>query len=162
MRGPEIRPMAEADIPAAARLEAACFSTPWSEDAFRSAFAGGVTRFFAAEEAGRVVGYIGLQMIWDEGFVTNLAVWPGSRRQGIGRALLEAALEAGREAGLATLSLEVRPSNLPALSLYRQKGFQEAGRRKNFYSKPPEDGLIMTYTYTNAKEASARADTNRP
>lgn len=160
MKGPEIRPMTQADISAAARLEAACFSTPWSEDAFRSAFAGGVTRFFASEEAGQVVGYIGLQIIWDEGFVTNLAVWPGSRRQGIGRALLEAALEAGREAGLATLSLEVRPSNLPALSLYRQKGFREAGFRKNFYSKPPEDGLIMTYTYI--REGSARADTDRP
>ena len=142
-----VRSMDEADIPAAVRLEGLCFSEPWSESAFRSAFAGGITLFFAAEAAGKAVGYAGMQCILDEGFVTNIAVDPAFRRMGAGRALLTRLLETGREKGLATLSLEVRTSNLPALRLYEAAGFKQAGRRKNFYSRPTEDGLILTYYY---------------
>ena len=48
------------------------------------------------------------------------------------------------EANLAFLTLEVRASNAPAIALYRKHGFEEAGRRKNYYTKPAEDAIIMT------------------
>ncbi len=142
-----VRPMTEGDIPAAVRLEALCFSRPWSAAAFRSAFAGGLTLFLAAQTAGETVGYAGMQCVLDEGFVTNIAVDPAFRRRGAGRALLAGLLEAGRERGLSTLSLEVWPSNAPAAALYESAGFRLAGRRKNFYSRPAEDALILTYPY---------------
>lgn len=142
-----IRFMTDGDIPAAAALERLCFSAPWSEASFHSAMKSGVTLFLALCREKNMIGYAGIQLIADQGYVTNIAVHPDSRRQGGGRALLHALLDLGRKRGLSTLSLEVRPSNLPAVSLYTAAGFIEAGRRKNFYSRPPEDGLILTYYY---------------
>lgn len=142
-----IRPMTGDDIPAAAALERLCFSAPWSEASFRSAMNSGVALFLALCRKDQMTGYAGVQLVADEGYVTNIAVHPDSRRQGGGRALVHALLDLGRERGLATLSLEVRPSNLPAVALYTAAGFVEAGRRKNFYCHPTEDGLIYTYYY---------------
>ena len=142
-----VRPMNEADIPTALRLEEACFADPWSAASFRSAFSGGLTYFFADEMGQKFIGYAGVQLILDEGFVTNIAVDPAARRLGAGRALLNALLCLGREKRLATLSLEARPSNTPALRLYESAGFKEAGRRRGFYTHPAEDCLILTYYY---------------
>lgn len=153
-----VRSMTRADIPAAAELERLCFSLPWSEAAFRSAMDSGVTLFMLLCRGGKTLGYAGVQLIDDQGYVTNIAVHPGSRRQGGGKALLRALLTLGQERRLSTLSLEVRASNLPAVALYTAAGFKEAGRRKGFYSRPTEDALIMTYYYsqqTTGKEGTA-------
>ena len=80
----------------------------------------------------------------DEGYITNVAVFPEQRRRGIAGQLLQVFLNFAEANRLAFLTLEVRPSNAAAIALYQGFGFQEAGRRKNYYDLPKEDALILT------------------
>ena len=98
----------------------------------------------ALDDQGRVVGYAGLQAVLDEGYITNVAVRPDCRRQGIAGKLLQVFLDFAEGNKLAFLSLEVRASNYPAIALYGSRGFRGVGRRKNYYEHPREDAIIMT------------------
>ena len=82
--------------------------------------------------------------VLDEGYVTNIGVLPDHRKKGIGKALTNQLIDYSVSQKLAFLSLEVRVSNTPAINLYTSLGFKEVGKRKNFYSNPKEDALIMT------------------
>ncbi len=126
-----------------ALLEQACFSTPWSEQAIEEAYKSG-TKFFVAEKNGAVLGYLGISVVLDEGYITNVAVFPEYRNQGVATKLLENLFCFAKENSLSFVSLEVRPSNENAISLYSRFGFKEEGRRKNFYTNPKEDALILT------------------
>ena len=127
-----------------AALERECFSTPWSEAMLTEALFDSQASFIVAEsEEGGVLGYAGLQVVLDEGYIDNIAVEPNARRHGVADELLDVFCRFG-EANLAFLTLEVRASNAPAIALYRKHGFEEAGRRKNYYTKPTEDAVIMT------------------
>lgn len=126
-----------------ARLEKECFSTPWSEQTIEDAFKTG-TRFFVAQKDNSVLGYVGISAILDEGYITNVAVFPEARQQGVASALLNSLFEFAKENSLSFISLEVRESNNAAISLYQKFGFKTEGKRKNFYSAPQEDALIMT------------------
>lgn len=126
-----------------ARLEEVCFSTPWSEQTITDAYKTG-TRFFVAEKSGAVLGYVGISAIIDEGYITNIAVFPEYRKQGVATALLENLFEFAKQNSLSFISLEVRESNTPAISLYEKFGFAVEGKRKGFYAHPTEDALIMT------------------
>ena len=87
------------------------------------------------------------RLVLDEGYIGNVAVTPGHRRQGVGDALLAALTALGRERGLAFLTLEVRESNLPARRLYEKHGFRPAGCRRGYYSRPREDAILMTLEF---------------
>lgn len=127
-----------------AALERECFSTPWSEAMLTEVLFDSQASFIVAEsEDGGVLGYAGLQVVLDEGYIDNIAVEPNARRHGVADELLDVFCRFG-EANLAFLTLEVRASNEPAIALYRKHGFEEAGRRKNYYTKPTEDAVIMT------------------
>lgn len=126
-----------------ARLEKICFSCSWSEETLLDAYKNG-TKFFVATLSEKVLGYIGISVILDEGYITNVAVFPEYRRQGVGKALLERIFSLARDEGLAFVSLEVRESNTPAIKLYESLGFKEEGKRKNFYTEPTENALILT------------------
>ena len=127
-----------------AALERECFSTPWSEAMLTEVLFDSQASFIVAEsEEGGVLGYAGLQVVLDEGYIDNIAVEPNARRHGVADELLDVFCRFG-EANLAFLTLEVRASNAPAIALYRKHGFEEAGRRKNYYTKPTEDAVIMT------------------
>lgn len=139
-----ILPMERRHIGDVVCLERECFSSPWSEEAILSSMESGNTAFFIAELDGRTAGYCGVQYVLDEGYITNIAVFPQFRGQGIGRALVGTLVSFARENGLSLLSLEVRPTNSAAISLYRSERFETVGFRRNFYVKPAEDGLIMT------------------
>lgn len=130
-------------LKAIAKLEKTCFSTPWSENALLEAFSAG-TKFFVAQKGEKVLGYIGISCILDEGYITNVAVFPEYRRQGVGKALLERVFSLARDEGLSFVSLEVRESNTPAITLYENLSFKQEGKRKNFYTDPQEDALILT------------------
>ena len=93
---------------------------------------------------GDVLGYAGLLVAADEGYITNVAVFPEQRRRGIAGQLLQVFLNFAEANHLAFLTLEVRPSNAAAIALYQGFDFQEAGRRKNYYDLPKEDALILT------------------
>ncbi len=113
-----IRRMTLADVPAVAALEAACFATPWTlQDFEREMVENRVARYLVAEEAGRLLGFAGVHIILDEGHITNVAVLQEARGQGIGRRLIEALLQYASNLGVRYLTLEVRPSNAPAIAL---------------------------------------------
>ena len=133
----------ESDVKFIADLEKECFSTPWSEKAIKEAMENG-TKFFTAKKGKKTVGYIGINAVLDEGYITNIAVTEGSRKKGVGTALLNRVFAVAQDSELAFVSLEVRPSNQNAISLYAALGFKEEGRRKSFYDSPKEDALILT------------------
>lgn len=137
-----IVPMAERHLAALAAIEKACFHAPWSETMLREELGKGI--FLAAERDGAAVGYVGCQTVLDEGYITNVAVSPDCRRQGVARALLDELKARAVQAGLSFVTLEVRASNAPAIALYEGAGFVRVGVRKNFYTAPAEDAVLMT------------------
>lgn len=126
-----------------AALEKRCIPNPWSEKSVASEMINPLSLWLVALEGDQVVGYIGSQTVLGETDMLNLAVAPEVRRQGIGRALEEALEAAIIARGSHRLSLEVRASNAPALALYAAAGFQQVGRRKDYYFHPREDALIL-------------------
>ncbi len=131
-------------LSAVAQLETLCFSAPWSEHALELLL-GDKGSAVVLLENDRVVAYAGMMHAPDEGQVTNIAVHPDCRRKGYGRAVTEALLSLAEKKGFLEVSLEVRVSNTPAISLYEGLGFLTAGKRKNFYRAPREDALVMIY-----------------
>lgn len=132
------------DVSAVAELERECFSTPWSEKALLESISDESAVFLKAVFCGEIVGYIGSNVICGEGYVTNVAVTKSRRRKGFAEKLLSECERLCREKGAEFLSLEVRKSNSPAIALYEKCGYSVCGERKNFYSEPRENGLIMT------------------
>ena len=145
--------MEEQHIEAVADLEAMCFSTPWTEENLRSSLANKTDYFFVAlAEEEDVIGYIGVSVVADSCFINNIAVYPACRRQGVGTALLKIAIMTADVNSTEFISLEVRESNAAAIALYEALGFEEMGRRKNFYRRPQEDALIMTKLLTKKEK----------
>ncbi len=132
-----------ADAGGIAEIEALCFAHPWSEADLLGGF-DNCTRYVVAEMDGEILGYCGIQMVGGEGYITNVAVKPQHRKQGIGIKILEFLLNFSRTEGLEFVTLEVRESNLPAINLYKKMGFGEVGKRPNFYRDPKEDALLLT------------------
>ena len=124
-------------------IENGVFSQPWSERSGRESLEAG-TIFLIAYKDKKAVGYVGMSAIVGEGYITNVAVIPEYRRQGIGQRLLESIIELGKKENLEFISLEVRVSNVKAISLYNKMGFKEEGKRKRFYTQPTEDAIILT------------------
>ena len=130
------------DVKDIANIENNSFSTPWSEKAIRESMDAG-TIFYVACLNDKIVGYMGLSKIVGEGYVTNIAVLPEYRRLGIGEKILGYVID-NTKAELEFISLEVRVSNIAAISLYEKFGFERVGLRKRFYTNPQEDAIIMT------------------
>ena len=126
-------------------LEKLCFSLPWSRQALISQLPDDMHMFIAAiGDDGQVLGYVGMMYVLDEGYISNVAVSPEHRRLGIADALINALIDRANEKDLSFVTLEVRKSNAPAIELYIKNGFSEVGRRKNYYTKPTEDAILMT------------------
>ena len=135
--------MLPADVPQIAALEQLCFSDPWSEGSVAGELENALSLWLVAEEDGTVRGYIGSQSVPPDCDILNLAVAPDARRQGLGQQLLQALLDALHRRGIERVFLEVRPTNVPARALYAALGFEEIGRRKEYYVNPVEDALIL-------------------
>lgn len=148
-----IVPMTADHLDEVAELERICFSTPWSRNMLAEELDNALSAFLVAlDESGKVVGYAGLQVVLDEGYITNVAVLPECRRQGIAGKLLQVFLDFAQGNHLAFLTLEVRASNYDAIALYGSRGFRSVGRRKNYYEHPKEDAIIMTKEFTYGVE----------
>jgi ribosomal-protein-alanine N-acetyltransferase len=126
-----------------AKLEKVCFSEPWSENAIIESFKSG-TIFLVATIGKKVLDYLVIQPVLDEGYITNVAVFREYRRMGVGKALMNATDRLAKEKNLSFVTLEVRESNTPAITLYDGFGYKNEGLRKNFYSDPKENAIIMT------------------
>ena len=148
-----IVPMTADHLDEVAELERICFSTPWSRNMLAEELDNALSAFLVAlDESGKVVGYAGLQVVLDEGYITNVAVRPECRRQGIAGKLLQVFLDFAQGNHLAFLPLEVRASNYDAIALYGSRGFRSVGRRKNYYEHPKEDAIIMTKEFAYGVE----------
>lgn len=135
-----------------AELEKICFSSQaWSYKSLEEELTNPTAHFFVAEVDEEVAGYIGMYVVCENCYVTNVAVFPQYRRQGVAKALIKMAMLTADTMETDFISLEVRPSNEPAISLYKSFGFEQNGLRKNYYKNPTEDALIMT-KFFNKKE----------
>lgn len=142
-----IVPFDKKHIAAVAEIEKLCFSEPWSENALSESLDSPYSHFYVFTEGDEVQGYMGLYALSGEGSVTNVATHPDHRKKGIGSALVKNAVELGKALDLEYITLEVRESNAPAISLYSKCGFKEMGKRRNFYSSPKEDAIVMNYFF---------------
>jgi len=138
-----IEVMNSAHVAPTAALEKICFSDPWSERSIASELDNKLAFWLVAAEGEQVAGYIGSQTVLDETDMMNVAVHPDFRRLGIAEALVNELVENLKKMGSHCLTLEVRASNAPAISLYEKLGFHEIGRRRNYYRNPREDALIL-------------------
>ncbi len=140
----EIHLMEEKDVKAIAEIEKECFSSPWSEKGIAEELNNENAVFFTASYLGETAGYMGMHTVLDECYVANIAVREKFRRKGIGRKLLAFAESKAKERNCAFISLEVRESNKAAIGLYSCEGYENMGIRKDFYSQPKENAVIMT------------------
>ena len=130
-----------ADLAPLAALHAACFPEAWDQRALSELLATPGTFAFSSGD-----GFILARAAAGEAEVLTLAVSPGARRRGMGRALVAAAATQAQQSGATAMFLEVAVSNTAARALYGGLGFTEAGRRKGYYARPaaaPEDALIL-------------------
>ncbi len=138
-------------LPEVLALERSSMRPPWSKDALTAELGRGDAYFGAAVEDGRVVGYCVLRLIADEAELFRIAVADGRRRTGVAARLLEDALDFCKSNGAAAVYLEVRQTNGAAIGLYEKCGFKCGGRRKNYYSDPAEDAVLMVLDLSPGK-----------
>lgn len=149
----KIVPMDASHLDGIAAIEKLCFSAPWSRSMLEEELYNDCAAYLVAEdEQETVVGYAGIQVVLDEGYITNVAVLPQQRREHIASTLLKVFFDFALAHDLSFITLEVRPSNTAAIALYEKFGFVEVGRRKNYYERPKEDALIMTKYFKEAEE----------
>ena len=135
--------MTAAHVSQIAEIEKLCFGDPWSEKSIASELDNSLSYWLVALEDDRVAGYVGSQTVMGWTDMMNVAVHPDFRRQGIGEALVEQLVADLKKMDSQCLTLEVRESNLPAVSLYEKLGFVQVGLRKNYYRNPRENALIL-------------------
>ncbi len=140
-----IREASEKDIDAMEIIETSSFSVPWSRQAFEESFENRYTKLFVAEDGDKVIGYSVIGLIVPDAEILNVAVDPEYRRQGIGEMLIDSLIALGDKEDVSDFFLEVRESNEPAIELYRKKGMEVIGRRKDYYQMPVEDAVLMHY-----------------
>ena len=125
-------------------IETECFSHPWSKQSLEEELNNETSLFLVAKEENEVIGYIGMSIVIDEGYIFNVAVREKYRNKGVATALINELVTYGKKNNFSFITLEVRESNLPAISLYSKFGFIKAGERKDYYSNPKENAILMT------------------
>lgn len=142
-----IRPAEPADIAAVVQIEREAFTDPWSARSFEALIGRDELLFEVATQGegviARVVGYYVVYLAFEVGELANVAVGSAARGRGVGRGLMQHALQAARGRGVMELFLEVRESNSAARRLYESLGFVEIGRRARYYDRPVEDALVL-------------------
>jgi ribosomal-protein-alanine N-acetyltransferase len=150
-----IRPMTEQDLDQVLATEAASFAVPWSRGHFLHEMRSPLSFPLVAEDGdGGIAGFICPMQVLDEGQILDLAVSPACRGRGIGKSLVERALQTFRLQGASFVGLEVRPSNTAALHLYSRCGFVAEGRRKGYYENG-EDAILMSCKTGNRGEENS-------
>jgi [ribosomal protein S18]-alanine N-acetyltransferase len=141
----ELLPMVEADLPAVMAIETDIYAFPWTQGNFRDSLAAGYGCWTYVRDGG-LIGYAVVMLAADEAHLLNLSIAAADQRQGHGRLLLKRLCELSQARGARLLYLEVRPSNLVALHLYKRHGFARVGIRRDYYPAPHgrEDALILT------------------
>ncbi len=145
MKTLRIETMRPEDLPEVMAIEEQTFPVPWTRQNFLHEIRNNPfsSNLVVRSEVGKVVAYANVWVVDRELRINNVAVDEASRRQGYGAGLMRHLMDRGRDRGCIWASLEVRPSNLPALRLYEKLGFRVVARRKGYYSDTREDALVM-------------------
>lgn len=138
-----IRSMTKDDVDSVYIVEEDCFTDPWSKESIRKELKNDLARYLVAELDNKIVGYVGVWFVVDEGHITNVAVHSDYRGKKIGDKLVKEMVKLCKESKLVAMTLEVRSSNTVAQNLYRKYGFKMGGIRKEYYSDNKEDAIIM-------------------
>ncbi|MCF0132373.1 MAG: ribosomal protein S18-alanine N-acetyltransferase, partial [Blautia sp.] len=125
-------------------IEKDLFSVPWTREGFFTFLMKENAMFLVVEEKEKILGYCGILTVLDEGDITNVAVHRERQREGIGHFLMDGLIRLCSERGINIIHLEVRKGNETAIRLYERMGFVRDGLRKNYYSDPIEDAILMT------------------
>ena len=140
-----VRIMEIDDLEEVMEIENSVFTTEaWTKEGFFTFLIRKDTMFLVAEEKNEILGYCGAMSVLDEAEVLNVAVKENRRREGIGGFLMKSLLHLEKEQGIRMVHLEVREGNHDARSLYKRLGFSEDGLRKNYYTEPVENAVLMT------------------
>ena len=139
-----IRRMREEDIPQVAELERLTFSDAWSERSLMETLGQKQTILLTAFEDKKLIGYVILYYVLEEGEIARIAVSPEHRRQGVGARMLLELESLCVDNGISKLLLDVRESNVSAYAFYEDHGFVKDGIRKNFYTGPTEHAVLMS------------------
>ena len=138
-----VRPMTKRDIARVYEIEVQSFRSPWSKLSLLGELRNDVARYYVAVEEGRVVGYGGMWLLFDEAHITNVAIAPENRGQHLGRYLLYGMMQAAHERGAEKMTLEVRETNQRAQNLYYSFDFTKQGFRKRYYEDTGEGALLL-------------------
>ena len=135
----------EQDLEGVLAVESEAFTNPWTRDMYAWELQNrSMCHILLVRTPDcRVAGFCAFWLVFDEIHINNIAIRPGFRAQGIGTALLQQVLAEGRQLGARRATLEVRSSNEGARRLYERMGFYVAGIRRDYYSEPVEDALIL-------------------
>lgn len=138
--------MTNKDVNGVFNISNACFSMPWSIESIEVEINNPLAKYIVArdEDSNLVVGFVGIWIVVGEGSITNIAVHPDYRKQGIGAKLLESLINLCTHLDCSLINLEVRASNYPAQNLYEKYGFVVDGLRKGYYEDNKEDAILMT------------------
>ncbi len=139
-----IRDMGHEDLSTVSDIERRSYEFPWSHGVFRDCLLAGYRNIVLVRE-GRVAGYGILSVAAGEAHILNLCVDPELRSMGYGERLLDEMLFRARAASVREVFLEVRPSNVMALALYRKKGFYQVANRPAYYQSHQgrEDAAVL-------------------
>ena len=139
----EYKRMDKTHVTQVAQLEKLCFSCPWSEKSVVSELENPLSLWIVAVDENIVVGYVGSQSVMGEADMMNLAVLPEYRRKGIAEKLVSSLIQELSKNNVSSLTLEVRASNAPAITLYEKLDFSKIGCRPGYYRNPREDALVL-------------------
>ena len=135
--------MKEEDIDAILDISSLSFSVCWSKDSYIQELTNPIARYLVAKIDNKVIGFVGTWIVLDESHITNIAVHPNYRKQGIASKLLEKFLNYCKSQGCVAYTLEVRSGNKAAKALYEKYNFKQDGVRKGYYEDNKEDAIIM-------------------
>lgn len=139
-----IRRVRREDVADVAELERRIFTDAWSEQAILETLSQRQTMLLAAYEDKKLIGYLILYYVLEDGEIARIAVADSYRRQGVATLMLRELVDLCGDIGVSKLLLDVRESNTAAYTFYEECGFVRDGIRKNFYSDPVENGILMS------------------
>ncbi len=140
----QFRPMVESDLDAIMEIEPHIYSHPWSRGNFSDSLVSGYSAWVLLDGA-KIIGYALMMMVLDEAHLLNLSVAKAYQKKGLGRLLLEHMIAIAKKHAAANMFLEVRPSNISAIALYENIGFNEMAIRRGYYPahNGREDAVLM-------------------
>lgn len=154
-KGLYLRVLKEPDIEDVLAIENQVYSYPWSNDIFKSCLHAGYSNWALVKDE-QFIGYAILSLAAGEGHILNICIDPLFKGQGLGKYFLSEVIKVAETKGADCVFLEVRPSNVVAVNLYKKAGFKQIGLRKNYYPavEGKEDAIVFSLDILSNTRAS--------